>query len=568
MQKVLPTPLKPGSTWAGRILVARSKRSGYVARGKCFQERFVQCSDLGKFYDRTTFGQHVRAVKGNDWQELLEDSLFVFVRSRDVDHLVDEETLLSEVQARIDFTWLSETQPECKTLAVIDGHLNPESYTPFREAAREFGIKYVVFDRPGHWISEPSYSHLHDGFFPLDMNSDEAFYARIVDAVRAYGHVDGIVAIASYCLPPVAKAASILGLPTMPAEAVALSVNKYETRVLDGDAGPVALVEDVSDLQTRLAEGKIIPQYPMIVKPIIGTGSAHVYRADTEGEMIAATRQASTSGKKIIVEAYIDGPELDVNFVLLDGEILFFDMNDDFPSPGDSETSNGDFWETTTVQPSILPPEEYEVVRTSLHQLLLKIGLTTGVYHLEARVQNSSMSFQEEDGLIDLRPHQSPSPGRKPRSFLMEVNPRPPGMPEILSTVAAYGVNMYSLHVLAALGDYERLRSFAKPFAPKPGMPNNSRAWSQLVFLRADKGGVCTSEDACADVVKLLAPEEQALIEAAVCFYHRGQRVPEPKPGVVQSGAFFMLASRTSRHDMMQVAQKLRKNFAIPVVAA
>ncbi|KJX94739.1 hypothetical protein TI39_contig4160g00003 [Zymoseptoria brevis] len=560
-------PLVPGANWAGRVLIAHPRRPGFIVRGQCFRERFIQCSDFGLFCDRTVFGQELSVPSDNTFREVVDRCLFMFVRSEEDSGLIDEATLVEEIKARVNFDWLARSQPGPKTVAVIDGHLNLESYKPFRDSAIAFGIKFVVFDRPGHWISSPDMQHLHDGFVPIDMTPDKDFYSRIVTAIREYGPVDGIVAIASYCLPPVAKAASILGLPGMPSDAVALSVDKYETRVLDGDAGPVALVQDVADLQRRIAENKLVPQYPMIVKPVTGTGSAHVYRANTEAQMLEATKKACVSGKKIIVEAYICGPELDVNFVLLDGEILFFEMNDDFPSPGDGQTDNGDFWETTTVQPSILPANEYAVVRSHLHRLLLKLGLTTGVYHLEGRVQNSSMSYVEIDGEIDLRTCGQTATDQQPRCFLMEVNPRPPGMPEILSTAAAYGINMYSLHVLAALGDYERLRKFAKPFKPAPNMPNNSRAWAQLVFLRADKAGVCTSDNACADLVKLLTPKEQARIEAAVCFYRRGQRIPDPKPGVVQSGAFYMLASRTSRSEMMHVAKKLRQRFSIPVAS-
>lgn len=36
-----------------------------------------------------------------------------------------------------------------------------------------------------------------------------------------------------------------------------------------------------------------------------------------------------------MIEPYIDGPEVDANLVLLDGEVIFFEVTDDFPKPGD-----------------------------------------------------------------------------------------------------------------------------------------------------------------------------------------------------------------------------------------
>ncbi|KAL3456065.1 hypothetical protein BJX64DRAFT_271300 [Aspergillus heterothallicus] len=104
---------------------------------------------------------------------------------------------------------------------------------------------------------------------------------------------------------------------------------------------------------------------------------------------------------------------MDINFVLSEGELLFCEVSDDFPKTADLEQGDGEsknkeasegkvhqqqpsFVELGNVLPWGLPPTEIQILRESLHQSLVKLGLTMGIFHLEARVQNSSV----EDGVV------------------------------------------------------------------------------------------------------------------------------------------------------------------------
>ncbi|KAK2829882.1 hypothetical protein FQN49_007164 [Arthroderma sp. PD_2] len=560
------TPLTSGASWAGRVLAVVPTRPGYLARTKCFQERFAGCADIGIFHDRTVLGQHLSPIDSRELLALLDGCVLMIVRPENHPHLSDDATAFEEVHSRINFQWLFDHKLEQKTLALIDGHRNLESFLPLYISATALGIRFVILDHPGVWISNPSMRHLYQDFIPIDMTHDDGFHVRIATAVKSYGHVDGLCAIATRCLAPVARAAVMLGLPTEFPDAIARASDKHETRLVAGGADPTALVTDVPDLKKQIAEKTFIPQYPLIVKPTIGTGSEHVYKVDTEVELLEGVRRTcGTSSKKVLIEAYIDGPELDVNFVLLDGEVIFFEIADDFPSPGDNGTLDSDFWENTNVLPSELPPNEYTVVRQKLHQILLQLGLKTGVFHLDSRVQNSSMEYSEEDGLLDLRSRPNIKSNQAPRCFLIEVNPRPPGFPCVLATEAAYGVNMYDLHLLACLGDHGRFRALAKPFEPDTAFPNHARAWSQLVWLRADKGGICASDDCCGELLQRLSSNDRALITKSACLFRRGDRIPEPQPGVVMFAAFFVTTSRRNRGDIVRVSQVLQQEFSIPV---
>ncbi|RMJ13665.1 hypothetical protein CDV36_006668 [Fusarium kuroshium] len=552
-----------------RVLLAVPTTTGFFVRSHCFQERFVGCKDFGILIDRSVFGKPAKPVTETSLEQLLDGSVLMFLRSKEQASLCDEATLIEEVDARINFRWLLEDQPQQKTLALVDGHLNLESYLGLYNSAKALGVKVVLLDRKDHWITDSSFRHLYDDYIAIDMTPDEEFHVRIAEAVKAYGHVDGICGIATYSLPPVAKASTLLGLPTELPESIAMANDKHQTRLLDQDPVLSAMVGSVSDLKELIKNKSFVPEYPLIVKPTFGTGSAHVHKVDDEAALLEAVRRITEVAKrKALIETYVEGPELDANFVLVDGEILFFEMNDDFPTAGDEGDIDSDFWETINAFPTVLPPDEFALLRDEMHRLLLAMGLKTGVFHLEAKVQNSSWEYRVKDGVYDLYPKEGSVKSGPKRCFTIEVNPRPPGMANCYGSGATYGVNFYDLHVLRMLGDVERIRALAKPFEPHPSIPYNARIWSDLFWLRADKGGVCATDTVCSETLEKLSPEDRALVTRSCCFYRRGERIPDPADGVVRLGGFFFLSSRKSRADILRASASLLKYNSIPVTTS
>ena len=174
---------------------------------------------------------------------------------------------------------------------------------------------------------------------------------------------------------------------------------------------------------------------------------------------------------------------METEFVLLDGEVIFFEISDAFPRPGNYKIVDGDFWDNVHVPPSKLPANEYAIVRQQLCWLLHMIGLKPGIFRREARVQDSSMAFSTGLGLIDLRSIPNTTRSGTPRCVLIEVNSRLPDLPCVLATVGAYGVDMYDLHLLSSLGEHERFQALTKPFWLDTANPNHARAWSEIVFF-------------------------------------------------------------------------------------
>ncbi|PYI00039.1 hypothetical protein BO71DRAFT_436867 [Aspergillus ellipticus CBS 707.79] len=264
-------------------------------------------------------------------------------------------------------------------------------------------------------------------------------------------------------------------------------------------------------------------------------------------------------GHDIVIETYIDGPEVDANMILVDGEVIFFEVNDDFPSAGDYDSGSrvANFVETSNMLPSALPPSELTSLQQRLHELALAAGFRNAVLHIEAKLRNSShhnTKLSTSDDLIDLHPKSPPTTTAEPKDiFLLEINPRAPGYQEVEATARAYGVSYYSLSLLNALADKERIVALSKPFIGGP------QYHMQLLFVSAQKGGVYTFGDICSTVL-----QQQALgahVVKCANLMEDGEEVLDPSTGQVYGNfiAYFLVVSCESRADAMRVGREIER---------
>jgi biotin carboxylase len=541
-------------------------KTGFAARSNVFRGQLAQFSPVVKFVDLSVFGNKYYPKHCNaSLHELLDKSLCIFT----LDPKTIEAGLNSlpelDLSRRLSFDWLLDNMPRQRTIALVHGRDTIEAAQPICETARDLGIDLIVLDRPGHWLLNQQYAHLYSKFEPLDMTIDENFSQRIVSAVQNH-KVDGICTVSDRCLLPVSKAASILGLPTEPPEAFARSVDKSQTRLLSREHVDFLSVCGVAELQERISTD-FIPAYPMVVKPSIGWSSEHVFKVQNEADLLlAAQKVASRPNRNIVVESYIDGPEVDANFVLCDGEVIFFETSDDFPSPADNLHAGveADFFETANVLPSALPMEEQDMLRGQLHKILLDVGFRTGVFHLEARVIESGMKYTYEDGNLDLRSRPQ-GQGNRAKCFLIEINPRPPGFQSVYATRLTYGVDFFALQLLRCIDDMRRFRIFAQSFNERVNCGRSGNYWCSIVFITASKGGVCNTADGYGDLLqrKPLLKENIAL---GMAFFRKGDMIPNPTPEKLVFLGFFLVTSRVSRSRVRHVGDEIRREFRLDVI--
>ena len=488
------------------------------------------------------------------------------INSSSIDSLESElKCLDTELCNRLSFSWLSIHASKRQTLALVEGGRRSPDHggngeTVFK-AAEALGVDMVVLDNPGHWLDGPRWSHWRKAFIPIEctLQSDAEFTRRVVEAIRSYdGHLDGIVTFCDHYKEPIAEAALQLSLPTCPPSAYALATDKFELRRFEGhQAYRASSIEQA----TRIVQEQNL-EFPLIMKPCTGYLSEGVFRVESLPQLEAGVQAIDIGrhGTDFAIEKYCEGPEVDANFVLCDGKLLFFEVSDEVPKSADVN-GKGDvksFIELGNVLPSKLPEDELTLLRDSLHRSLLRVGFQDGVYHLEARIEHSSMEYATNNNVFDLIERSAPAKER-PTTWLVEINPRPPGIQASDASKHTYGIEYWGLGLLFALEDRQRVKQLSIPFAQGP------QYWCEMVFIPVEKGGVYNSENACTELLNR-RPDLANCVSWCHCFFTKGDHVPDPATGVNAWVAHFNVFSRSSRTHILEVAECIRKELRFSIV--
>ncbi|KAI8932962.1 hypothetical protein NX059_010431 [Plenodomus lindquistii] len=474
---------------------------------------------------------------------------------------------------RLSFNWILTSKPAARSVAVVAGR---PMYEPkrgiywsqgFFMAAKALGISIIVLDEPGHWLEGEEYAHLRDEFIAIDMSNLKNLPGMLARALEGR-HVDGIVTFTDDYTVITAEAAEMLGLPTESAQAMCQAHNKHEMRkLLNKSSIQTIHLDSMEQLNSSaLAERLATIKYPLIVKPCRGVYSRGVKKVNDDERMRRAVlelEEDNLAGDGVLIETYVDGPELDANFVLWDGQVLFLEVNDNFPCKGDATgaTSSDNFAETVSISNSGLPPKEIEMIRSSLHHDLLRLGFRSGVFHVEARMQNSSMRYQNihDDGILDLTAIETDVGVEKPEVFLIEVNVRPPGAGGTWATRYTYGIDLGSLQLLRSIGDRERFEMLCNPFCFTPDSPGGgggAQCWTAHSMIPIHREKVLVPENLFEKLYSIL-PEILPYVSRAEMYAQPGTIV-SPSGGIGWIG-YLLLRSRTSRRHVLEMYHRVVK---------
>ncbi|PYH99795.1 hypothetical protein BO71DRAFT_394027 [Aspergillus ellipticus CBS 707.79] len=304
--------------------------------------------------------------------------------------------------------------------------------------------------------------------------------------------------------------------------------------MMESDAHGAFRVFGMDDLKTILQSTEVA--FPLIVKPCLGWGSQAVTKVVTENELSQVVEKAREchalapqQRSDAVIEPYIDGPEGDANFALLNGEVVFCEISDDFPSRGDLDDNQGhNFVETLVHIPSALPPHEMKALRDTSHQSILRQGFLTGTFRCEARVQYSSHEFRkDENGFEELCPRRdNTNDGKSARVYLLEINARPAGYLETVGVNVVYGVDCFAQQMLFAVNDGLRIRALCHPFSHGP------RYNLSVLVLQEDVVGIMKTEDAGAELLRRY-PELEPHVPLYSTIKKKGDRLVGPQSSEV-----------------------------------
>ncbi|GFF56760.1 hypothetical protein IFM58399_10393 [Aspergillus lentulus] len=418
----------------------------------------------------------------------------------------------------------------------------------FFQAARALGVSLVAYGPPGHWLeAESQGSQFLEAFIPLDLTGNAGLPSRIVNAVKDYPEpIDGITTVTEFLLVAVAQAAEQLNLSTSPSQVYSKSVNKYQCRLEDG-SNSCLLVRSTAELHDLVAtnEGSVpVPGPPWIVKPCNGWHILNVVKASNYEALLEAVQKVSSHA------AYTRAAP--ARMIRAGKRVLFFEVIDNFPCSGDAGDGSGNFKETQLLFPSALPRAEQNALRDSLLQSILRLGFSSGVLHVEARVRHSNHEYRETDGqTMDLHPRPNP-PASDPGIFLIEINARPPGYVDTCSSAFANGVDLFAPQTPIALGDEERVHALSQPFQVPPHVA--------IAAIQAERSGTVVSDDPWGD----LRERDPALMDHVVQHvmnFEKGEHVEDPSLDTTPWLSAFMAYSTASRADLLKLCADVKARF-------
>ncbi|KAI0427821.1 hypothetical protein F5Y09DRAFT_344317 [Xylaria sp. FL1042] len=503
----------------------------------------------------------------------------------------------SDFKDKFSISWIS-TEPISRKRLVLVGSSNqdPEGggWTQFaHRAAVALGIDLVFIDRDDGWLARGDYTSWYETLLPAppswwaNPSADEL--VKIVEDYKARNRetkIDGLATFVEALQVPVSVAASRLGLPHEQSSSYEKATNKYKLGLFQNR--PAFLASSADDVLALVGSSQTQLTFPLIIKPSYGLNSEGVTRVDNASELEEAIEVARTSGRsksevgdRVLVERYCEGPEVDVNMVFVDGEVLFSEICDDFPKGADVNDSGTNiavmkaappdrrnFQETNMVFPSALPDDELTALRSAVKDTIQRLGFKNGVMHVEARIANSKCSYQSTDGVVDLRPRKRDARSVQvtigeveatadtPTPWIIEINPRPPGLFASQTPGSVYGIDYWGVSLLLGIGDKTRASALSRPFV------DGAQSHTVLVMIRAEFDpsceGIFDSDDVCADLLER-HPELKEHLGRYGCLLKRGQQIPHPSGGRNTFVAYINVFSKKSRQEALDVATKVRE---------
>lgn len=201
----------------------------------------------------------------------------------------------------------------------------PSEMPYFTRALAQAGARVLgVSDQPEHELPSPAREHLGD-YLQVPALRDQA---NVIEAVRGWTasiNVDRVICLWEPGVLLAAQLRELLGVPGMSVAETMPYRNKDDMKQILTRAGirtprhlPAGDVNTVREAVHELG-------FPVILKPIAGSGSVDTYRIDDEARLETVLAGVSYGGGWN-VEEFVEGEEYTFDTLCIDGEIVFFNI--------------------------------------------------------------------------------------------------------------------------------------------------------------------------------------------------------------------------------------------------
>ena len=212
----------------------------------------------------------------------------------------------------------SKTKPH---LILVGSGGQPYREYSFATLAQHYHLSAVLPSEPTWQLRYLSDSTIAD-------LADPHAIALAVSALAGDSAETGLLTWDETVLEATAQAAEKLGLPHMSAQAAARCRDKYATRTLLEQAGLASVRHRLVTSGQEAIQCAESFGYPVVVKPRALAGSLGVALAEDAAAVHRAFALAESArfadlptGHGVLVEEYLDGPEISVDSVVFDGQV-------------------------------------------------------------------------------------------------------------------------------------------------------------------------------------------------------------------------------------------------------
>lgn len=253
-----------------------------------------------------------------------------------------------------------------KTIMVIGGGL---LQVPVIQTAQRMGLKVIVTDY------NPGAPGMKYADIPIIMSTrDIEGSVRVAKSQNENTPVSAVLTVGTDASMTVAAVASALNLPGIKFEDAEAATNKIKMRMRFKEHNvPCPAFLPVWSLADAKKACRIL-KFPAVIKPSDNMGARGVMRIDDKTQIADAFRlakSASPSGE-LLIEEFMEGPELSIDAVVYNGEITFTGVADRIIQ------HEPYFVETGHTMPSHLPDEMRREACDVMARGIRALGITHG----------------------------------------------------------------------------------------------------------------------------------------------------------------------------------------------
>ncbi len=257
-----------------------------------------------------------------------------------------------------------------KTIMVIGGGL---LQVPVIQTAQKMGLQVIVTDY------NPNALGMKYADIPIVMSTrDIEGSVRVAKKQNEITPISGVLTVGTDASATVAAVANALNLPGIKFEDAIAATNKIKMRTRFFEYGvPSPHFFPVWSLSDAKKACKVLG-FPVVIKPSDNMGARGVVRIENKNQIadaFAFAKSASPSGE-LIIEEFMEGPELSIDAVVYNGEVTFTGIADriiEYPPH---------FVETGHTMPSQLPKEIQDsacsVMKAGIKALGIHLGCAKG----------------------------------------------------------------------------------------------------------------------------------------------------------------------------------------------